>query len=197
MAAAQAERAEALRAAEEANRRRARFRVVAFGLLAAVAVVAAGLAWLAESQRREAVEATQLAVQATIKADAEKKRAEEEKGRAENEKGRADEELKKAQIAESRLLAGKAREALEAGEYTKAALLALEALPEPGAPTQRPIVDGVPELLYDAASAIRETSMMTVGRTTTLKRADSRAQRIALSSDGRRLMITRALGGTP
>jgi WD40 repeat protein len=216
MAAAQAERAEALRAAEEANRRRARFRVVAFGLLAAVAVVAAGLAWLAETRRKEASRATQLAIVATIKAEGEKKRAEEQKALAEgqtkraedeklraeaalrqvaSEKGRADQELEKAQVAESRLLASRAAEALAGGEYTKAALLALEGLPEPGAEKRRPVVEGLRGLLYDAAGATRERSLLLIGDFVGSSRVRAAQRNLAFSADGSRLTITHKASG--
>jgi hypothetical protein len=167
MAEAQAERAAALHAAEDANRRRARFRVTA---LAAVAVVAVGLALVAWRQ--------------TVVANGETRRAENALALVEDEKERGDEKLKEAQVAQSRFLAEKGREALAAHDYTKAALIALEALPEPGVEPPRPVVDGVSAILYDALTSIRETAVM-AGHTDSVLSA-------AFSPDGRRVVTASA-----
>jgi WD40 repeat protein len=173
IAKAQDERARALRAAEEANRKRARFRAIAFVALTGIAVVAASQAWRAEGQRREAIAATQ-------KAEAETRRAEATLVQAEHEKARGDEELKKALIGQSRFLAQHARDALAAHDYAKAALLALEALPDPGSENPRPIVDGIAPILFDALTGLRERVVL-AEQTHAVKSA-------SFSPDGKRLV---------
>jgi hypothetical protein len=210
--AAVAERTAALEAAEDANRRRARLRTFVFvggailiAALQVAAVVAGWQAWIASQQTREAVRQGELkevarreAVAAQEKAEAETRRAETALAQAQDEKDRADAKLKEAQIAQSRFLAEKAREALEAHDYTKAALIALEALPRPGVEPGRPLVDGVSTILLDALYGIREQAVLKehilAGRRKSIYRFD-RVRSAVFNPDGKRV-VTASDDGT-
>ena len=149
--------------AEKERRLRLQRRVSAGAVVAALIMAAVGVfAWVqwgqANDQRVNAEAQTQRAEAETRRAEAETKRAEAALIQAEDEKARGDEELKNAQIAQSRILAGLALKALEDKDHTRAALLLLDALP--GRDSPRPLVKGLPALLYDALAGMREIAIL-------------------------------------
>src|SRR5262245_44079092 len=186
IAAAQAEQAAALEAAEGAAGRRKRLRAT---LLAALTVAVVVTGWRAfqafqESAQREA--ARQEAVLAQRKAEAETNRIDAALSQTEQEKQRAEARLDEVYLAQSRVLAARAREAVEAQDYTKAVLLALEALPEPGVEPRRPLYPAATSVLHDALRGLRERSV--------LVRHSGPVLSAACSVDGKRVVTASADG---
>ncbi len=93
---------------------------------------------------------------------------------------RADSELKKAQTTQSRFLADLARQQRTAGDAGTAALLALEALPDHTAGTNRPYV-AEPELQLDGAWRDLRERLVLGGH-------ESAVSRAAFSPDGKRIV---------
>lgn len=108
----------------------------------------------ANAAKAEAVEATQRAEAQTKIAEAKSKEAEAALIDTAEAKQIADEELRKAQLAQSRFLKIKAEEALGRQGYESAALLAMEGLPDKTEGVERPVLEGLPQVLFDAVAKL-------------------------------------------
>lgn len=85
-----------------------------------------------------------------------KQTAVEQRSIAESNRQQATRERDQALIAQSRFLGEKANVAIGKQDFAAAALLALEALPEPEAKDPRPVVDGVASILQEAIEQLHE-----------------------------------------
>ena len=163
-------------AASRAHRTRRR-RQTRLGLSAAALIIAlsGAAAWISRNQALEQEQIAQRssdlaeqrrlqAEQQTARAEAEQARAEAEQARAQENQRRAAEQRRAAQIDDSRRLADRAEQALQAGKISDAIAYARAALPSdiaaPPETQDRPLIQSPFEILRKAFPLLREQAAL-------------------------------------
>ena len=102
------------------------------------------------------------------------------------QRDRADRELQKTQIEQSRFLADSARRAIERGDRTTGALLAMEGLPDSDAGRVRPYVEDAERALFLALLLSRERVVIShLGQIAQAHFTPDRTRILAATKDGR------------
>jgi WD domain, G-beta repeat len=165
----------------QARQRRGYALAAVFGFVA-IAGVGAGV--LAQLQHAEATRQRDISESRKVEAESRKREADRQAKEALNQKQQAQDQRNQALATQSRFLADLARQALRSNDETRAALLALEALPDTGGGSDRPYI-GMPELALNAAvQNLREFAI--------LGQQDNLVFDASYSPDGQRILTVSA-----